>query len=52
MVNKAEDVVPFGPTTSTGKVTVVAAGDACRIKLAVARTACVAEFVAVIVALV
>jgi hypothetical protein len=52
-VNEAVEVVPFGPTTSIGNVIVVdAGGDACRVKLAVPRTASVEEFVAVTVTLV
>lgn len=51
IVNEALALVPSGPTTSIGKVIVVvdagADGEACRVRVAVPRTDCVEEFLAV-----
>jgi hypothetical protein len=49
IVNEAAEVVPFGPTTSIGRVIVAVVGEACNITLAVPRTALVEEFVAAMV---
>ena len=51
MMNEALEVVPFGPTTSTGKVMVVtaggAAGEACRVTTDVPKETLVDAFLAV-----
>jgi hypothetical protein len=51
-VNEAAEIVPFGPTTSIGRVIVAVVGEACNSTLAVPRTALVEEFIAVMLIIV